>query len=166
MTNAISLNTNGFAVTLPSDAPQLDVDFSAPTLSWRDIYPDNYWNKDLLREKQQQLGGNPVYTVKAVVVKPVVNPDDAIPDLTPKIVVQFHETPVELVCNKTRCLLFSKLAQTRDMRHWAANLADQPLELYIGEFSDMSASNQILIRLAPDVETAVSVATINNDLFG
>lgn len=133
-----------FAVEMPDDAPALGFDPQAESFSWHDVLPANYWNLDLLEAKAAILGGNPVLTPARIVIKPVVDPEEKDPDLTPKIVLEFAEGGPALVFNKTRCVLATKLTGTPNPRAWADALP--PLELYAGAYREMASAMQILFR--------------------
>lgn len=135
-----------FVVDMPLDGAALGFDPMAESFSWRDVLPSNYWNLDILEEKVEALGGNPVVTPARVVIKPVEDPEvpEAQQDKSPKIVLEFVENVPALVFNKTRCTLATKLTGTPNPARWAELLP--PLELYAGAYRDMAAAMQILFR--------------------
>lgn len=167
----LAIRDDSFVVAM--NGARLDFDPFAESFSWRDVLPSNYWNLDLLEEKQQALGGNPVVTPMRVVIKPVEDPEvpEAQQDNSPKIVLEFAENVPALVFNKTRCTLATKMTGTPNPAKWAALLP--PLELYAGAFREMAAAVQILFRPA-DVGAAspkepvneADIDQINDDLFG
>lgn len=130
------LTTTGrdrFLVDMPDNAPALGFDPAAPSMSWRDVYPSNYWNLDDLQAKRAQLGGWPVVDVARVTVKPVFDPADydgkePPPEaLIPRLVLEFATGPA-LVLNKSRCLQLEQLAGTPDPRQWAGRVKRVCLE--------------------------------------
>ena len=141
-------NVQTYVVSIPDSSPATGIDLFSDTLSWRDIYPSNFWNLDLLDEKIEALGGNPVYTPARIVVQPVVDPElpEEAQDRSPKLVLEFEESVPALVLNKTRCLLMSKLAGSPNPQHWIERLGGARLELYAGAYRDMASAMQILIR--------------------
>lgn len=135
-----------FIVSMPENAPALGFDPHADSFSWRDVLPSNYWNLDLLEERIAFMGGNPIVTPSAIVIKPVVDPEVAedAQDQSPKIVLEFAENVPALVFNKTRCTLAQKLTGTPNPALWAERLPQ--LELYPGAYRDLANALQILFR--------------------
>lgn len=152
-----------FVVDLPDTAPVLGVDVNSPAFSWQDIYPDNYFNEDNLTSRKEALGGWPLYTVKGIVLKQVQDPEKPDPAKRPDLVLQFHETTLELVCNKSRCRLLAAIAGTQNPALWPQRLP--VLELYIGKYKEMSNMPQILVREAPESVNG-KVQAVNDELFG
>jgi hypothetical protein len=167
-----------FILQMPDDAPALGFDPNAETFSWRDVYPSNYWNLELLEERIELLGGNPVLTPAHIALKPVVDPElpEASQDKSPKLVLEFVENVPALVLNKTRCTIMSQLAGIHNPRRWLKALGDTRLELYPGAYREMASAMQILFR--PVVGEGegqpagngngqpVDVAAANEELFG
>jgi hypothetical protein len=165
-----------FVIEMPDNSPALGFDPNLETFSWREVYPANYWNLDLLEERIELLGGNPVLTPARIVIKPVVDPElpEASQDKSPKLVLEFVENMPALVLNKTRCMIMSKLAGSHNPARWIEALGDARLELYPGAYREMADSLQVLIRPvvgegqpAPNGNgQPVDVAAANEELFG
>lgn len=178
--NSNSVVPREFLVDMPANAPALGIDPYSDSFCWRDILPQNYINLDWLEDTTQLLGGNPIATPARVVIKPVIDPEEKEPDLTPKIVLEFEESNIPaLVMNRTRCTLMTKLAGTPNPSRWVGNLAGMRLELYAGSERDFSAAMQPLFRPVPGTHEAwernrpaaspvggMSDEEVNDDLFG
>lgn len=178
--NSNSVVPRDFLVDMPNEAPALGIDPYSDTFSWRDVLPQNYINLDWLEEYTALLGGNPIATPARIVIKPVIDPEENDPDLTPKIVLEFEEANIPaLVMNRTRCTLMTKLAGTPNPARWVGNLAGMRLELYAGANRDFSASMQPLFRPVAGTHEAwersraaaspvagMSEEKVNEDLFG
>lgn len=156
-----------FVVAIDPKAPPLGFDPHADNWNWQDVLPDNYFNRDNIKAKSEVLGGWPVFTPKRVLLASVPNPEEKKPDLSPKLVLEFEETPMQLVLNKTRCSLAAKLTGTVNPRQWAEKLPQ--LELYVGVDDDWATSEQVLFRAAPVApkpgKAVKTVEEINDDLF-
>ena len=182
------MNTNNqlatkpaFAVNLPDNAPIIGIDLHDmnQVLSWRDIMPSNYWSLDLLEEKVESLGGNPVLTPKEISFETILDPelpdDSPKQDLSPKIVLRFVEPSPALAFNKSRCMIATEITGTPDPRLWADRLPR--IELYEGVYRKLSNSLQVLFRRAPVENTPTdpapvagngtdSISDLNEELFG
>lgn len=174
--NAVAIRP-AFEIDMPDNAPALGFDPNAETFSWRDVYPSNYWNLDLLEEKAKLLGGNPVLSPARFVIKPVLDPEipEDFQELTPKIVLEFEEHAPALVFNKTRCTLMTKITGTPNPARWMEALNGIQLELYAGAYRDMASAMQILFRTVAarandssehNAADKKSIEEINDDLFG
>lgn len=174
--NNLPVAPDPFIVALDPNAPALGFDPLADNWNWQDVLPDNYFNIVNLEAKRDTLGGWPIFTPKCVVLKSVPDPEEKDPDLSAKLVLQFHETTMEMVLNKTRCHRAQKLTGTPNPKKWAELLPK--LEVYVGVEREMATSEQVLFRPAPGEAPApaptngkaskpvIPVEKINDDLFG
>ncbi len=171
MTDLVKIDPNHFAVDMPNNAPPLGFDPAAAGFSWRDVYPSNYWNVDMVKEKYEALGGWPVYTPAKITIQPVEDPEDKKPDLSPKIVLHFVESVPALVFNKTRCTITQRLTGTPNPALWAARLPKQ-LILKVGTDKEFSAAEQVLIEPATPIRRPSTMPDgynaddFNRDFFG
>lgn len=174
----VPFDPNRFALEMPDNAPPIAFDIADPGFNWRQVMPSNYWNRDELKQRKQELGGWPIYTPARMVVKPVYDPSDyeenkPIPPhaLAPKLVMEFAEACPALVMNKSRCEMATALTGTSDPRQWINKLG--PVALSVGEYN---YKIQIIIERAPQNGRANGNGTgngngksnedLNKEIFG
>jgi hypothetical protein len=134
-----------FVVEMPDQAPALGFDPSLESFSWQEIYPDNYWNEENCKARREALGGWPVLKPARVVIRPVIDPEDKEPDLSPRIVMEFEGSGPALVFNKSRCQMAAAIARTPNPAKWAERLGH--IVLFWGDFNKRL---QLCIDAAPD----------------
>jgi len=105
---------------------------SSDGFSWSDVYPDNYFNIEGVLSRARTIGGWPVFTISAVVIDRVVDPEakEALQDKTPKIIIELMETATRLVMNKTRCRTMEALTGSPNPAQWGAVMPK--IVLYVG----------------------------------
>lgn len=151
----------GFAVDMPDEAPALGFDPLAPSFSWQEVYPDNFFNEENIKARKAALGGWPVLTPKRIVVRPVVDPEDKEPDLSPRFVLEFEESGPALVFNKSRCQMAERLTGTSNPHFWAERLGK--IVLMWGDFNKRL---QLVFERAPGENGRKTVKQTNDELFG
>jgi hypothetical protein len=157
--NSLVKNGNNFVIEMPNNAPALGFDPLADSFSWYEVMPDNYWNEENVKAKRDVLGGWPVLTPGRIVIKPVIDPEDKDPDLSPRIVMEFAENVPALVFNKSRCQLATRFAGTPNPRFWADKLDKICLEW--GEFN-----KHLQLIFSPVDNLPNGMAELNDELFG
>lgn len=154
----------GFVVDMPNEAPALGFDPLAPSFSWQEVYPDNFWNEENIKARRAALGGWPVLTPKRVVIRPVIDPEEKEPDLSPRIVLEFEESGPALVFNKSRCQMAAAITGTSNPQLWAERLGK--IELMWGDFNKRL---QLVFERAPGEvgkNGRKTVDAVNEELFG
>lgn len=154
----------GFYVDMPDEAPPLGFDPLAPSFSWQEVYPDNFWNEENIKARKAALGGWPVLTPKRIVIRPVVDPEEKEPDLSPRIVLEFEEGGPALVFNKSRCQMAGAITGTGNPQLWAERLGRIVLS-----WGDFNKRLQLVFERAPGEVGKNGRRTVdetNQELFG
>jgi hypothetical protein len=131
--NAARLNAQNAPTPIRVECPiPQGMNVNDNSFSWTNIYPDNYFNLDGVASRARTIGGWPVFTISAVVIDRVVDPEakEALQDKTPKIIVEFQETSTRLVMNKTRCRMMEALTGSPHPAQWGAVMPK--IVLYVG----------------------------------
>lgn len=152
-----------FAVDMPNDAPPLGFDPMAQSFSWQEVYPDNFWNEENIKARKEALGGWPVLTPKRMVVRPVVDPEEKVPDLSPRLVMEFEEAVPALVFNKSRCQIAAKYSGSSNPARWVEKLGRIVLM-----WGDWNKKPQLVFEPAPETKAngKRTVEQTNEELFG
>lgn len=117
---------------MPLNAPPLGYDPTADGFSWQEIFPDNYWSNESLKERIAELDGNlPVYTAAYISVQPVFDPKtpEKDRDMKGKPVLYFEENVPGVVLNKSRCRLIADMLGVRDPNYWPYLLGKVALDV-------------------------------------
>ena len=148
-------------------APPAHFDPTALTFSWRDVFPDRFFNMDTLDAIRNNNRGHwPVFTPIQVAIIPMYNPsegDGAILDAEWKPVMYFKETRTGWAINKTNCEAMERVTGTPNPLIWAKRI--NGLRLLNGV---IKRRQQITFEIADKNEALpppASLEDINQDLF-